>query len=69
MNLAMQNGIHEIAMPPIGAGWFGFPLRECAVIASQTVDRWILKHAEYSVKIRFICADQRAEAMLKSLRK
>lgn len=69
LNLAMQNGIHEIAMPPIGAGWFGFPLRECAVIASQTVDRWILKHAEYSVKIRFICADQRAEAMLKSLRK
>ena len=69
LNLAMQNGIHEIAMPPIGSGWFGFPLRECAVIASQTVDRWILKHAEYSVKIHFICADQRAEAMLKSLRK
>ena len=69
MDLAMSNDIHDIAMPPIGAGYFGYPLRECAIVASQTVDRWMLKHADYPMKITFVCPDQRTEAMFLSLRK
>lgn len=69
LDLAMQNNIHEVAFPPIGSGYFGFPLRECAVVAVQTVDRWILKHADYSMKINFVCPDQRTEAMFRGLRK
>lgn len=69
MDLAMANNIHDIAMPPIGAGYFGYPLRECAIVASQTVDRWMLKHADYPLKITFVCPDQRTEAMFLSMRK
>lgn len=69
LDLAMSKNIHEIAMPPIGAGYFGYPLRECAIVASQTVDRWMLKHADYSVTVRFVCPDQRTESMFRSLRK
>lgn len=69
LDLAMAKNIHEIAIPPIGTGYFGFPLRECAVVASQTVDRWMLKHADYPVKVNFVCPDQRTEAMFRSLRK
>ena len=69
LDLAMSKGIHEVAIPPIGTGYFGFPLRESAIVASQTVDRWMLKHADYSIKVRFICPDQRTEAMFRSLRK
>lgn len=69
LDLAMQKGIHEIAFPPIGSGYFGFPLRECAVVANQTVDRWMLKHADYSIKVNFVCPDQRTEAMFRGLRK
>ena len=69
MDLAMTNDIHDIAMPPIGTGYFGYPLRECAIVASQTVDRWMLKHADYPLKITFVCPDQRTEAMFLSMRK
>lgn len=69
LDLAMAKNIHEIAIPPIGTGYFGFPLRECAVVASQTVDRWMLKHTDYPVKVNFVCPDQRTEAMFRSLRK
>ncbi len=69
LDLAMSKGIHEVAIPPIGTGFFGFPLRESAIVANQTVDRWMLKHADYSIKVRFICPDQRTEAMFRSLRK
>ena len=69
MDLAMSKGLHDIAMPPIGTGYFGFPLRECAIVASQTVDRWMLKHADYPLRITFVCPDQRTEAMFLSMRK
>jgi O-acetyl-ADP-ribose deacetylase (regulator of RNase III) len=69
MDLAMANGYHDVALAPIGSGYFSYPLRECAIVASQTVDRWMLKHADYPLKLTFVCPDQRTEAMFLSMRK
>ena len=52
LQLALENGITEIAFPSISTGIFSFPLEEAAFIAAHTVVDFIEEHP-YALK--FVC--------------
>ncbi len=67
LNLAMKYDLHTIAFPPISTGYFGYPLREAAMIAGRTVQSWMRRHPEYGVKVYFVSADERTFAMYREI--
>ncbi|MBR5712948.1 MAG: macro domain-containing protein [Lachnospiraceae bacterium] len=67
LNLAMKYDLHSVAFPPISTGYFGYPLREAAMIASRTVQSWMRRHPEYSIKVIFVSADERTFAMYREI--
>lgn len=48
MELAQKNKIHEIAFCCISTGLFGYPKKESALIAVNTVKKWIITHPNYT---------------------
>lgn len=67
LNLAMKYDLHTIAFPPISTGYFGYPLREAAMIAGRTVQGWMRRHPEYGIKVYFVSADERTFAMYREI--
>lgn len=47
MDLARKHNIHEIAFCCISTGLFGYPKKESATTAIETVKRYILQHPNY----------------------
>ena len=56
LRLATENGIKTIAFPNISTGVYGFPKREAATIAFESVQSYLKTHPEIE-KVIFCCFD------------
>jgi O-acetyl-ADP-ribose deacetylase len=66
LRIAAQNGLKTIALPAIGAGIGGFPMRECAEIMLRETE----KHLEQPTsigKVYFVLFDQDALAAFENV--
>ncbi len=57
MEICRENGIRTIAFPPLGTGRSGFPVREAAETAVQTLSRFTTLYPEAMDAIKFIISD------------
>ena len=57
--LAQKHNIHSIAFPAISTGAYGYPLREAAQIAINTVCGWLHENPDYGMEVIFTCYDQK----------
>ncbi len=69
LNLAMKYDIHSIAFPPISTGYLGYPLREATMIANRSVQGWMRRHPDYTIKVIFVSADERTFSMYRDILK
>ena len=56
LRIASENNIKTIAFPNISTGVYGFPKRDAAFIAYETVQNYIIHHPEMD-KVIFCCFD------------
>jgi O-acetyl-ADP-ribose deacetylase (regulator of RNase III) len=56
MQLAVEHGIKSIAFPAISTGVYGYPLREAAEIALETVISFVGEHDPFTL-VRFVLFD------------
>lgn len=56
LTLAIENTIDSIAFPNISTGIYGYPKKEAASIAIQTVLDF-LQNNQYFIKVHFVCFD------------
>ena len=57
LNLAVQNNLSSIAFPNISTGIYGYPKKEAAEIAINTVSEF-LKQNDFINKVYFVCFDE-----------
>lgn len=55
LQLAMDNGIHEISFPAISAGIKAYPQGEAAHVAVTTTKVFLDEHPDYPLLVRFVC--------------
>lgn len=68
MDLASKNKIHEIAFCCISTGLFGYPKKESAHIAVNTIKKWILTHPNYTfINIIFDVFTEEDDQIYKSI--
>ena len=58
MELAKANDIHSIAFPAISTGVYGYPNREAAQVAVDTLREWLSKNPEYEIRIVLVGFDE-----------
>ena len=58
MELAKANDIHSIAFPAISTGVYGYPKREAAQVAVDTLREWLSKNPEYEIRIVLVGFDE-----------
>ena len=58
MELAKANDIHSIAFPAISTGVYGYPKREAAQVAVDTLREWISNNPEYEIRIILVGFDE-----------
>ncbi|MBM4295136.1 MAG: O-acetyl-ADP-ribose deacetylase [Deltaproteobacteria bacterium] len=70
LKLASAKGIKTVAFPSISTGAYGYPLKEAARIALQTVKEYLAQHPEITL-VRFVLFEKTAyeeyEEALKSV--
>lgn len=59
LTLALSQGITSIAFPSISTGAYGYPMKEAATIALETVGAWMKAHQDIKL-VRFVLFGQRA---------
>lgn len=59
LTLASSQGIASIAFPSISTGAYGYPMKEAATIALETVCAWMKAHQDIKL-VRFVLFGQRA---------
>lgn len=57
LDLAKHYGISSIAFPAVSTGVYGYPAREAARIALDTVSRWLADNPDCGLKVLFCCYD------------
>lgn len=62
--LAREHGVHTIAVPAVGTGIAGFPMRDCARIMRECVDR-ALAGGWQPTEIRFVLFGEGARTSFK----
>ena len=61
LNLAIDYDIHSIAFPAISTGVFGYPMKDAAEIAVDTVLTWLDSYAgDYDMQVTFCVHDDTA---------
>ena len=55
LDLAKKNNIHSIAFPSISTGVYGYPFREAADVAYNTVMKWFDENRDYGMEVIFAC--------------
>ena len=65
LKLAVENNCRSIAFPNISTGIYGFPKREAARIAVETVSEFILENKQFE-EIIFVCFDKENEGFIKA---
>ena len=68
LELALTHGIRTIAFPNISTGVYGFPKKEAAAIALQTVTSFIASN-ESITKVYFVCFDEENFSIYQSISK
>ena len=58
MQVALENGVRTIAFPAVSTGRYGYPLKEAAVIAVNTVKEFYEEHQEDFDFVRFVLFDE-----------
>jgi O-acetyl-ADP-ribose deacetylase (regulator of RNase III) len=66
LRLAIENGIQTIAFPNISTGVYGYPKKEAAEIAVQTVKKFLEPDTRLT-KIYFVCFDEENYKLYQSL--
>lgn len=61
MRLAAENGVRGLGLPALSTGAFGYPMREAAPIALQTIMEAMRRHPEVA-RVRFVLFDEGARA-------
>lgn len=56
LKLAVENGIQTIAFPNISTGVYGYPKEKAALIAIETVKKYLADHLQIS-QVYFVCFD------------
>ena len=56
MNLAVKHDLRSISFPALSTGYFGYPLRDAASIALETVVEELLKLCKLEL-VRFVLFD------------
>jgi len=54
LDLALQHGVRSIALPSIGTGAYGYPIRQAAAIAVDTTQRLVRPRSGFEL-VRFVC--------------
>lgn len=54
LQLAVENGIRTIAFPSISTGAYGYPIRQAAAIAINTVQSYLTMDSSIE-EVRFVC--------------
>jgi len=63
LRVAEENGISQLAFPPMGTGLYQVPLDLCARVMLETVDKHL--HSQTSLKeVAFVALDEREHAAL-----
>lgn len=57
LNLAVESSLNSIAFPNISTGIYGYPKKEAALIAIQTVADFLLNNQHF-IKVHFVCFDE-----------
>lgn len=57
LELAKQNDVHSIAFPAISTGVYGYPKKEAAEIALQTIFGWLSEKTDYEMAVVMSCFD------------
>lgn len=58
LELAKAHDIHSIAFPAISTGAYGYPKQKAAVVALQTVSKWLSDNPDYGMAVVMSCMDQ-----------
>lgn len=58
LELAKAHDIHSIAFPAISTGAYGYPKQKAAVVALQTVSKWLSDNPDYGMAVVMSCYDQ-----------
>ena len=56
--LVKTKDIHSIAFPAISTGVYGYPKREAAQVAVDTLREWLSKNPEYEIRIVLVGFDE-----------
>ena len=59
LDLAKQNDLHRIAFSAISTGVYGYPLDQAAMVALNTVSKWLVDNSDYDMTILLTCFDNR----------
>ena len=54
LEVAKANGLHSIAFPGISTGVYGYPKRDAARTALNTVKEWIKTNSDYDMEITIV---------------
>jgi len=66
LTLAVENKINSIAFPNISTGIYGYPKKEAASIALQTVTDFLLS-IKYFIQVHFVCFDEENYIIYKNI--
>lgn len=66
LSLAVQHSLESIAFPNISTGIYGYPKKEAASIAIQTVNAWLLPDHS-TKKVYFVCFDEENYQLYKEI--
>ncbi len=54
LDVAKANNLHSIAFPGISTGVYGYPKKDAAKIALNTVKKWLEKNSDYDMAITIV---------------
>lgn len=60
LQVAVENNVTSIAFPSLSTGAYGYPLRDAANVALETVRQFLQSEAQSFKLVRFVLFDARA---------
>ncbi len=67
LNVAIQNNLKTIAFPNISTGVYGYPKKEAATLAVETVRSFINQHPDALEQVIFVCFEADNAALYRKL--